>query len=460
MAHGTDVDVSEIVDAQRLRAFNVKLLAWSFLLLLTDGYDFAAAGFAAPSLIKAWNIQNLAVLGPVFSASLLGIALGAPLLGYLADRIGRKTVLVSGTVIFGLFTLVSAGAGGIPSFLVLRFLAGIGLGGVMPISITLNAEYAPRRVRATFVSLMFTGLAIGVGLPGLVAAWLVPVYGWPIIFLIGGGLPIVLAACVALTIPESVKYLVLRGGRQAEIVSILAKIAPDRSFAPTSRFVLRQDGPSGTPRFKDLFAGGLAVKTPLLWIMFATVGMTLYFIQTWLPTLLGAVGIPAAQAALATTLYQLGSVAGTLLLGWPTDRHGAWPLSVAILLAAPIVAILGTPDLGEPVLMTLLLICGALIIGTQNVLNAFTSTIYPAFIRANGVGSCLAIARLGSISGTIVGGFLVAAHLPLRELFFITAAPLVIAAVVGFLLARIHPVQTDTDVAVTLPDIVGGRQAH
>src|ERR1700742_1212627 len=212
-----EIDIGDIIDAQTLRVFNIKLLVWSFLMVMADGYDFSAAGFAAPSLIKAWHIQNLAALGPVFSASLVGIALGAPLLGYVADRIGRKTTLITGAVIFGVLTLAATQASGVMPFLILRVLAGIGLGGVMPISIALNTEYAPRRLRATLVTLMFCGFSVGVGLPGFVAAWLVPSYGWQAIFLIGGLFPLVIAACVAFTLPESAKYLVVQGNRDEEV---------------------------------------------------------------------------------------------------------------------------------------------------------------------------------------------------------------------------------------------------
>ena len=435
MGSAYEIDIGDVVDAQRIRAFNIKLFIWSFLLLLTDGYDFAAAGFAAPSLIKAWNIQNLAVLGPVFSASLVGIALGAPLLGYLADRVGRKKVLILGTVIFSIFTFAAAWADGVSSFLVLRFFAGVGLGGVMPVTITLNAEYMPRRVRATLVSLVFVGLPVGVGIPGLVTAFLVPYYGWPIIFLIGGVVPLVIAACVGLTIPESAKFLVLRADRHRELAAVVRLIAPGLDVPADAQFVMREDGPSGKAGFRELFTGDLAVKTPLIWLLFATVGMVLYFIQTWLPTLLGTVGVPPAHAAIATTLYQAGAIVGTLAIGLPVDRYGAWPLTVAIALASPVVALLGTPGLGESTLMGLLFVSGALILGAQNGLNAFTSMVYPAAVRAKGVGTALAIARVGSISGAVIGGFLIAAHLSLEALFLYTATPMIVASLAACFLS-------------------------
>ncbi|HEX3442513.1 MAG TPA: MFS transporter [Pseudolabrys sp.] len=438
MTQEPEIDIGDIIDAQTLRVFNIKLLVWSFLMVMADGYDFSAAGFAAPSLIKAWHIQNLAALGPVFSASLVGIALGAPLLGYVADRIGRKTTLITGAVIFGVLTLVATQASGVMPFLILRVLAGIGLGGVMPISIALNTEYAPRRLRATLVTLMFCGFSVGVGLPGFVAAWLVPSYGWQAIFLFGGLFPLVIAACVAFTLPESAKYLVLQGNRHKELVAIVRKLAPSLTIPVNARFVMREETQSGRPSFGQLFAGDLAVKTPLLWVLFATVGMVLYFIQTWSPTLLGSVGVSPAHAAIATTLYQIGSLAGTLALGLPIDRYGMRPLTVALVLAVPSVACLGLPGLSEPVLMGLFFVCGALTIGGQNALSAVAGMIYPSFIRANGVGTCFAIVRVGSIIGTMTAGFLIASKVPMEKLFLITAVPMAIAVIAAYLLGRVH----------------------
>lgn len=436
MDQAREIDIGDVIDAQQIRGFNIKLVAWSFLLVLADGYDFSAPGFAAPSLIKAWNITNLAVLGPVFSASLVGIAIGAPVLGYLADRIGRKKVLILSTVMFALFTLAATQATGVGSFLILRVIAGLGLGGVMPVSVALNAEYAPRRLRATMVALMFSGLGVGVALPGLVAAWLVPHYGWRVIFLIGGLFPLIVAACLVFVLPESAKYLVLHGGHRNRLVGIVQKIAPQLTIPSSAKFVLREEGTHAKPSLAALFAGDLAVKTPLLWILFMTVGMVLYFIQTWTPTLLGTIGVAPSRAALATSLYQFGSIAGTLALGLPVDRFGARPLTLALALSVPAVACLGLASVSEPALMALLFFCGALILGGQNALNALAGLIYPSFIRANGVGMCFAIVRVGSIFGTVVGGFLIAAKLPIRQLFLITAGPMIIAAIACYLLER------------------------
>jgi MFS transporter, AAHS family, 4-hydroxybenzoate transporter len=432
------VNISDVIDAQKLSAFNVKLLLGSFLLVLTDGYDFSAPGFAAPSLIKAWHIENLAVLGPVFSASLVGIAIGAPLFGYAADRVGRRRPLIVGALIFALFTLIATQASSVFELLVLRFLAGIGIGAVMPISIALNTEYAPRRLRATLVTIMFSGLSFGVGLPGLVSAWLVPTHGWQIIFWIGGLIPLVIVAYLAFALPESAKYLATRQGREGEIAATLREVAPGLVLPANPRFVASEKTSSGKSVFRQLFAGDLAVKTPLLWLLFTAAGMVLYFIQSWLPTLLGTVGVPPAHAALATTLFQVGSLAGTFALGLPIDRYGMWPLTIALALAVPVVACLGLPGLSEPVLMTLLFVCGGLIIGGQNALNAVAGMIFPSSVRANGLGTCFAVVRLGMMFGTIAGGLLIAAKLPISRLFLIAAAPMALAAIAAYFLARVQ----------------------
>src|SRR5215210_4223235 len=179
------LDVARLIDERPVTGFNIFLVVFSFLIVLSDGYDITAIAFAAPELLKEWQITNRAALGPVFSASLVGILVGSPLLGYIGDRYGRKTATVISCVIFGIFTLAAVWATSLNQLLWLRALAGLGLGGLMPNMIALNGEYAPRRVRATLIILMFCGVTLGGALPGAVSSWLVPIYGWKIIFIIG-----------------------------------------------------------------------------------------------------------------------------------------------------------------------------------------------------------------------------------------------------------------------------------
>ena len=198
--------VEQLVDEQRLGWFNLNLFLWSFLAMFGDGYDITAMAFAAPELVRDWGLHP-ASLGPAFSASLVGILFGAPLLGYVGDRHGRKPAIIAGCLIYGLCTLAIMWSSSLHQIIVLRFLTGLGIGGLMPNTISLNAELSPRRLRATLTVLMFTGITLGSGAPSLVAAWLVPRYGWEVLFLVGGAVPLLVAVGLYLALPESIKYL-------------------------------------------------------------------------------------------------------------------------------------------------------------------------------------------------------------------------------------------------------------
>jgi AAHS family 4-hydroxybenzoate transporter-like MFS transporter len=196
------IDVTDYIDKRQLNAFNFQLVVISFFVIMVDGFDITVAGFAVPSLIKAWGVQNPGAFGPVLGASLFGMLFGAPLLGNFGDRFGRKPAILVSYVSFGIFTLAAAWSGSLLQLGILRFLAGIGIGGLLPNVVALNAEFAPRRLQATAVIVSFAGITIGGSLPGPIAAWLLPHYGWPILFYLGGILPLFLAGLIAASMPE------------------------------------------------------------------------------------------------------------------------------------------------------------------------------------------------------------------------------------------------------------------
>jgi AAHS family 4-hydroxybenzoate transporter-like MFS transporter len=423
---GAKLDIAKIIDGQRLRGFNYNLLFWSFLICFVDGYDFTAPGYAAPSLVHAWGISGMATLAPIFSASLFGILVGAPLLGYIGDRFGRRGALILGAVIFGCFTLVAVFATSVLELVVLRFLAGIGIGGVMPIAIVLNSEFAPRRLRATLVCIMFSGLTVGAGIPGMVAAWLVPIYGWQAIFFVGGALPLVVAVGLFFFIPESVKFLTLHPSRRARLEQTLVRLQPGLVIPPNAELVIA-DEEQRNFSLRQLFAGRLAILTPLLWTMFIMIGVVLYFVQIWTPILLVQMGVEQAHAALAVTMFQVGGMVGVIAMGISIDRWGSWPLLVAFVLAIPVVMLTGTPNLPEAGLVAALFIAGFLVLGSQNGINVLSAAVYPTSIRGNGVGWGLGIGRIGFILGAQIGSL--RAIFTVSELFYLAAAPVIIGAV-------------------------------
>ncbi|HXW25938.1 MAG TPA: MFS transporter, partial [Xanthobacteraceae bacterium] len=370
------IDVARFVDEQTVGAFHVKLLVLSFFIVLFDGYDIAAVAFAAPSWIKAWGIANRAALAPVLAASLIGILFGAPILGFVGDMFGRKKAIIVSCLIFGGFTLAGAWADSLDAMWYLRLLAGIGIGGLLPNLIALNAEFAPRRLRATMIILMFTGITFGGSVPGAVAASMVPDYGWPILFVIGGVAPIVMALFAGVALPESIKYLTVKR-RDPEIARILAAMQPVAARPPPfpppqagGGFLLADErhATSFSPRL--LFSDGLAAITPLLWLLFALNLMGFYFLGSWNPTLLAGANVSEAMAAIAAALFQVGGTIGGLTLSRPIDRKGFLPVTILFAIAVPVIASIGYLGRVSPLLLMLALLLGGFcVLGLQFGLN-------------------------------------------------------------------------------------------
>ncbi len=281
MAGQAEVQVSRFLDERGLSSFLIKLLVWSFFIVLIDGYDIGAIAFAAPSLVRAWGLKP-GELGPVFSASLVGILFGSALFGWVGDRYGRKAALIGSNLLFGVFTFAAAYANNLDQMFWLRLLAGIGIGGVIPNVVAVNAESAPRHLRATLAIIAVGCVPIGGAIPGFVTATLVPTYGWPILFQIGGIVPIVIGIAGLFGLPESIKYMAIRESQRDKMEALIAEIRPDFKVPPDARFVIEDERqfPGFNPAY--LFRQGLALITPLLWLLFALNLMGYFFLLSWL----------------------------------------------------------------------------------------------------------------------------------------------------------------------------------
>jgi AAHS family 4-hydroxybenzoate transporter-like MFS transporter len=291
------IDVAEFIDSQPVGRFQIRLLATCAAVLFLDGFDTQAIGFVAPALAREWGVTKVA-LGPVFSAGLFGLMLGALLFGPLADRVGRKKIIIVSTVAFGLGALITAFVQDVSTLIVIRFLTGLGLGGAMPNAIALTSEFNPRRRRATMVMIMFCGFSVGAALGGLLAAALIPQFGWRSVFVVGGVAPLLLAPILAVKLPESVRFLALTRGFDARVAQLLLLVNPGAVFAPATRFVVDEPKLSGIP-VKHLFTSGRTVPTLLLWVVFFMSLLDLYFLSNWLPTVLNDLGASLSQAALS-----------------------------------------------------------------------------------------------------------------------------------------------------------------
>src|SRR3984885_13836358 len=236
MSEGT-VDVTQVLDGQKITGFNVGLVILAFLVMMTDGYDLGAAAFAGPGLIKEWGLRG-PELGILLSSSLGAGLFGPPLLGYLSDRFGRKRVIVCGAFAFGLFSLAAVATSSLSQLVATRIFAGVALAGTLPIVVSLINEFAPKQARATMVVLMFTGVTFGGGVPGLIAAKFMAVYGWRILFWVGGLAPLAIAAVLMFMLPESIKYLTLHPARRDELVALLKRIDNALQIGPDTRFII------------------------------------------------------------------------------------------------------------------------------------------------------------------------------------------------------------------------------
>jgi AAHS family 4-hydroxybenzoate transporter-like MFS transporter len=435
VVHASPVDVVEFIDQQPVGGFQIRLLLTCAAVLFLDGFDTQAIGYVAPSLAKEWGLTK-AALGPVFSAGLFGLMIGALLFGPLADRIGRKKIIIFSTLAFGIGTLLTAFVQDVNTLLAIRFLTGLGLGGAMPNAIAMTSEFNPRRRRATMVMIMFCGFSVGAALGGFLAAALIPQFGWRSVFVVGGVVPLLLVPVLALRLPESVRFLVLTGRAQARVAELLGFISPKAAFAPATQFVVHEPELAGIPVL-HLFRGGRTLVTLLLWVVFFMSLLDLYFLSNWLPTVLNDLGASVSRAAAIGSMLQVGGVVGTFALGSIIDRFSFRALALVYFIAVFAVGAIG--QLGHSVVFVAMAIfaAGFCIVGGQIAANALAAAFYPTAVRATGVGWALGIGRAGSIVGPLVGGALLTLKWSTGSVFMAAAAAALCAALAAFSLSRL-----------------------
>jgi len=305
--HTRTVDVQRFIDGERFSPFQWTILVLCFLVVAADGFDTAAVGFIAPSLVQDWGVAR-AALGPVMSAALVGLGIGALGAGPFADRIGRKTVLVLSVFFFGVWSLAAAHATSIESLTVLRFMTGLGLGAAMPNAVTLMSEYAPARIRAVAVNAMFCGFSCGLAIGGVASAWLIPHFGWQSVLVAGGIGPIALTLVLILLLPESTQFMVTRQRGDARIARVLSRIAKGASFE-ACRFVTAESvAEHRESALRVVLSSRFRFGTLMLWLAYF-MGLLIYYLLTnWLPTLFKDTGFSGQNAALMTSLFPLGGI--------------------------------------------------------------------------------------------------------------------------------------------------------
>jgi AAHS family 4-hydroxybenzoate transporter-like MFS transporter len=429
------VDVAKFIDLQPISRFQVRVLLLCSAVLFIDGFDTQAIGYVAPEIAREWNLGRGA-LGPVFSAGLFGLMIGAMILGPVADRIGRKNIIVLSSIAFGLGTLATTLVHDVTWLIVVRFLTGLGLGGAMPNAVALTSEFSPHRRRATMVMAMFCGFSVGAALGGLIAAWLLPLYGWKSVFLVGGMAPLVYTPFLARWLPESIRYLALKEKNHARLRAILLAISPNAGFGGTERFTITEPKLPGMP-VVQLFQKGRAIATLMFWVVFFMSLLDLYLLSNWLPTVLNDLGASMSVAAGIGAMLQVGGVVGTFTLGSFIDRFSFRALALTYLLAAIAVAALGYSSHSIPLAAVAIFCAGFCIVGGQIASNALAATYYPTAMRSTGVGWALGIGRAGSIVGPLVGGAMMANNVDTKVLFLSASVPALIACAATVVLMRV-----------------------
>ena len=429
------IDLVDFIDRQPVGGFQIKLLLICAGVLFLDGFDTQAIGYVAPAIAKEWQLGKGA-LGPVFSAGLFGLMIGALVFGPLADRVGRKRIIIFSTVAFGIGAFATAFAQDITTLLVIRFLTGLGLGGAMPNAIALTAEYNPHRRRATMVMIMFCGFSVGAALGGLLAADLIPRFGWRSVFIVGGIAPLLIVPALAWRLPESVRFLAAAGRAPECVAELLKRISPNTVFAPNARFVVHEAHLAGIP-VVHLFREGRAAVTLLLWVVFFMSLLDLYFLASWLPTVINDLGASVSLAVVIGSLLQVGGVVATFALGGVIDRFSFRALAVVYFGAVFSVGAIG--QFGHSALLVSIAVfaAGFCVVGGQIAANALTAGFYPTSVRATGVGWALGIGRIGSIVGPLVGGVLLAEKWSASAVFIAAAAAAFCAALAALALSRL-----------------------
>lgn len=433
MSEGRSYDLAQLIDQAPLGGYRIQAIVLCALVAVLDGFDTQAIAFVAPVIAADWS-RELSSFGPIFAAGLVGLMVGALALGPAADRLGRKRVIIASTLWFGAFSLLTVLARSVEELLVYRLLTGFGLGGAMPNIIALTSEYAPKRVRATLVTVMFCGFPLGAVLGGAVSAQLIGAFGWKAVFVLGGVLPLLLAPVLLLALPESIRYLVGRGVDARRVLATVRRIDPATRYDERDRFIAPEERLEGVP-VKHLFRDGRAVGTILLWVVFFSNLLILYFLINWLPSVLRQAGLPIERAIIATVLLNAGGIIGGLVLGRFVDRRGPFGiLVVSYGLAALFVAAIGMVGTTVTAIMATVLVAGFFVIGTQFCMNALAASSYPTAVRATGVGWALGIGRIGSVIGPVIGGVLLSLGWGNATLFLAAAVPAVASALAVALL--------------------------
>ncbi|MBD5800894.1 4-hydroxybenzoate transporter PcaK [Azoarcus sp. Aa7] len=432
------VDVQSFIDHQPFSGFQWLIFVLCFLIVLLDGFDTAAIGYIAPSLIQEWGVTK-PDLAPVLSAALFGLAGGALVSGPLADRVGRRLVLNVAVLVFAVASLVSAFAADLQSLTVLRFLTGLGLGAAMPNAVTLISEYSPTKRRALITTAMFSGFPLGAALGGFLAAWMIPQFGWRSVLVLGGIAPIALVAVMLIRLPESVRYMVAKGVSTDRIRAVLGRISAAAAGAHSFRLTETVAVANGKSGLGVVLSRSRVVGSVMLWLAYFMGLVIFYALINWMPILFKEAGLDPKTATLISALFPLGGCAA-VFVGWLMDRfNGNRIVAIAYALTAVSVYSIGQVVGSVGALVVVVFLAGTMMNAAQVSMPALAATFYPTQGRATGVAWMLGIGRFGGIAGSFLVAELARRKLGFSEVFMVVAIPGLLATTALIVKQFYHP---------------------
>lgn len=434
------VNINETIDNAKFSLFHWKVLVWCLLIIIFDGYDLVIYGVALPLLMQQWSLTAVQA-GLLASAALFGMMFGAMIFGTLSDRLGRKKTIMICVTLFSGFTFLGAFATNPVEFAILRFIAGLGIGGVMPNVVALMTEYAPKKIRSTLVAIMFSGYAIGGMTSALLGAWLVKDMGWQIMFLIAG-IPLLILPIIWKFLPESLAFLI-KSGKEEQAKQIINKLLPTRDIHQNTQLVFNENIHHEAP-VKALFQDGRAFSTFMFWIAFFMCLLMVYALGSWLPKLMLQAGYSLGASMLFLFALNIGGMVGAIGGGALADRFHLKPVITSMFVIGAAALILLGFNSPQIVLYSLIALAGAATIGSQILLYTFVAQFYPTTVRSTGMGWASGIGRIGAIIGPVLTGALLTFELPHQMNFLAIAIPGVIAAFAIFLV--------NLKVAVNVPE--------
>jgi AAHS family 4-hydroxybenzoate transporter-like MFS transporter len=417
-------DVARLVDDRAIGWLQWRLLALFFCAATLDGFDLQSIGFLAPVISRALHFP-IASFALIFSAGLFGLGLGSVVIGFVAERAGRRNALLGVLAWVGVLSVASGFVTSAGALVTLRFLTSLGLGGAMPILAALTTEYSPRRVRSITVCLLCAAIPMGGLAAGLVGAAIMPTLGWRAVFYIGGVAPLILVGTLGWLLPHSVEPraggLSLRNSAQAWAGRLWPRQpAHDVVDPPVAATAGRSRG-----ALLALFTNGSWRLTPLIWLCFFMSLMVLYFVINWVPALLNKAGFAPALGASAIAAFSLGGIIGALVQGPIIRWLGlTWPMVAELLIVSALLIAFSILPLNPTLIGVIVFGLGWSLQGAQAGFNTYVATAYPADLRTTALGWALASGRFGSIVGAMLGGFALSIGWGPRQILLAGVAPI------------------------------------